>query len=149
MNATITRAVMNILAVAVGAVIAGLVVMLVQSIGHQVYGAVSEADMQDPEAMAELVASMPAGALWFVVASYAAGSFVGGLVAAFIGRSVQLRLALMVGVLFLIAGIMNLVAIPHPLWFSIVSLLVFLPAAWLGGRIGAGRGTAGRTPAPE
>ena len=57
--------------------------------------------------------------------------------------------ALLPALTFLIAGIMNLVAIPHPLWFSIVSLLVFLPAAWLGGRIGAGRGTAGRTPAPE
>jgi hypothetical protein len=31
------------------------------------------------------------------------------------------------------AGIFNLVAIPHPLWFAILSVLVFLPAAYAGG----------------
>lgn len=30
---------------------------------------------------------------------------------------------------------MNLVAIPHPLWFSIMTVLVFIPSAWLGGRM--------------
>ncbi len=136
MNDTVKRAIFNVLAVVVGAVVAGVVVALVQSLGHQVYPVATPADMQDPDAMAALVASMPPGALWFVVAAYAAGSFAGGAVAAYIGRSAQIRLALIVGVLLMIGGIMNIVSIPHPLWFSVVSLLVFLPAAWLGGRLG-------------
>lgn len=137
MNDSVKKAVMNVLAVVVGTVVAGVVIALVQALGHQVYPAATPADMKDPEALAALVASMPAGALWFVVAAYAAGSFVGGAAAAYIGRSFPMRLALVVGVLLLILGIINLVSIPHPLWFSVVSLLVFLPAAWLGGKVGA------------
>lgn len=39
---------------------------------------------------------------------------------------------MVVGVLLLAFGIMNLVAIPHPMWFTIVSVLAFLPAAYAG-----------------
>jgi hypothetical protein len=35
----------------------------------------------------------------------------------------------------MVFGILNVVLIPHPLWFTVATFIVFLPAAWLGGRL--------------
>jgi hypothetical protein len=45
-------------------------------------------------------------------------------------------MARIVGVFFLIGGIMMVVQVPSPLWFSIVDLaLAYIPMACIGGRI--------------
>jgi hypothetical protein len=47
-----------------------------------------------------------------------------------------------VGVLVILAAVANMLMIPHPVWFWVVALLLFLPAAYLGGLL------ARRTRAP-
>lgn len=47
-----------------------------------------------------------------------------------------MRHAIIVGVLLTVAGIFNNLALPPPAWFWI-SVVVFLPAAWAGGRMAA------------
>ena len=128
----------NILGIVVGVLVGTVVIALVQILGHQVYPVTEGVDINDREAMVALVKNLPVGSLLFVIAAYFAGSFVGGAVAAFIGRGARVRHALVVGALLLVAGVMNLMAIPHPVWFNILTVLVFLPAAWLGGRLVAG-----------
>lgn len=130
----------NILGIVAGVLVGAVVILVVQLVGHQVYPVAGSLDMNDKEAMADFVASLPVGALLIVVVAYAAGSFVGGALAAFIGSGAKVRHALVVGAFLLISGVMNLVSIPHPVWFSIVTVLVFIPAAWLGGRMVAGAG---------
>ncbi len=43
--------------------------------------------------------------------------------------------ALLVGGVMMLAGISNLAVIPHPLWFMVLSVLVFVPSAWLASRV--------------
>ncbi|MCK6623004.1 MAG: hypothetical protein HUU32_18855 [Calditrichaceae bacterium] len=43
---------------------------------------------------------------------------------------------MIVGGIMLLAGIVNMAMIPHPLWFWVVGVLIFLPAAYLGARLG-------------
>lgn len=130
----------NILAIVAGILAGGLVIFIVQGIGHQVYPVAGDVDYNDKEAMRALMASLPAGALLFVIAAYAMGSFVAGAVAAYFGRAARVRHAVVAGCFLLLAGIMNLVAIPHPKWFSVITVLVFIPSAWLGGRLISGAG---------
>jgi len=70
--------------------------------------------------------------LLFVLAAWAVGSFGGAAMAAFIARRAPIMHGLIVGGILLAAGVANLVAFPHPLWFTIVGVLEFLPMAWLG-----------------
>lgn len=123
----------NILAVLAGLTVGVALIMLVQTIGHSIYPATGTVDMNDEEAMRAFVAALPAGALWFVIASYFFGSMGGAAVAAAISRNSKMRLALLIGFVLLLSGLANLVMIPHPFWFSLVTVLVFIPAAWLGG----------------
>ncbi|MDR9397724.1 hypothetical protein [Salibacter sp.] len=46
-------------------------------------------------------------------------------------------MSLIIGVFFLIGGIMNVYMLPSPMWFSIVDLVfAYIPMAVLGYRIG-------------
>jgi hypothetical protein len=40
--------------------------------------------------------------------------------------------AIIIGVLFFIGGIGNLMTVPHPTWFAVVDLIAYLPAAFIG-----------------
>ncbi len=63
-----------------------------------------------------------------------AGAFVAGLLAP--GRSAVP--AYVVGGVFLLGGIANVLMLPAPLWFSAADLvLAYLPAAWLGQALAA------------
>ena len=127
----------KILAVVAGVILAGIVVYAVEAIGHQVYPPPEGLDMKNMEAMKAYVATLPAGALLFVLLAYALGSFAGGWLAAKIARTSQIHLPLTVGGVQLLFGIINIVMIPHPTWFAIASVIVFLPAAYLGGKLGS------------
>ncbi len=130
----------NVLGVVAGVLVGTLLIAVVQTIGHQVYPIASDIDYQDKEAMRALLASLPLGALLFVLAAYAVGSFAAGAITAYVGRGARVRHALLAGGILLLAAILNLVAMPHPLWFSVLVVLVFLPSAWLGARLITGRG---------
>ncbi|MCG3120890.1 MAG: hypothetical protein ALAOOOJD_03785 [bacterium] len=126
----------NILAVIAGVILAGIVTYAVQGIGHQVYPPPANLDIKNLEAMKAYVATLPMGALLFVLLAYVLGSFAGGWLAAKIARTSQIHVPLTVGGVQLFFGIINLLMIPHPLWFAIAAVIVFLPAAFLGGKLG-------------
>lgn len=74
----------------------------------------------------------------FPFLAHALGTLLGALVASAVmaGRS---RLpAALVGGLFLLGGITNVLLLPAPLWFNAADLLLaYLPMAWLGDRLAA------------
>ena len=130
----------SVLAVILGIVLAGFLIWAVEGIGHRVYPVPEGVDLTNPQAVAAFIDEAPLGALLFVILAWGVGTLAGGWLAAMVaGRSATLH-ALIVGAVMLAGGIMNMVMIPHPPWFWILGVLVFLPAAWLGARLApAGR----------
>ena len=137
-----SKVVRSIVAVIVGFVAASAVMLLIESInGHVLYpelGKLAEG-MTDKEAIRALMASAPAGALMVVLVGWALGGLLGGLFAAWIGRSAPVAHALVLGGLLTLAGIANNLMLPPPAWFWIASLLVFLPATYVGARLASKR----------
>ena len=76
---------------------------------------------------------------WFV------GAFAGSLVADLFGDAKPYVFAGIVGGLVLAGTIANLIIIPHPLWFSITSLIGIVASAWLATRITV-TGSSSRNP---
>ena len=89
--------------------------------------------MTDREAIRALLASAPVGALLVVLFGWALASFVGGLLAAWIGSNAPTAHALVLG---------GLLTLPPPGWFWIPTLLVFLLAAYVGARLAPTRSPA-------
>ena len=70
--------------------------------------------------------------------AHALGTLVGAFVAASIAATRKMTVALVMGVIFLLGGIVAVRMIGGPLWFIVVDLaLAYIPMAWLGGRLGS------------
>lgn len=121
----------DVIGAVVGIAVAMITVLLLEKAGHYVYPAPADLDVRNTEAMMDYVASLPIGALLFVLIAYVIGTFDGVFVGAWIGRTKPVVFALVVGVLMLVATITNLIMIPHPLWFSVSAVAGIIVAAWL------------------
>ena len=126
------------LSVVVAFVAASVVMMSVESVnGHYLYpelGKTAER-MTDRDALRALLAGAPAEALLVVIFGWALGSLAGGFVAAWIARGTPVGHALILGGLLTLAGVVNNLMIPPPLWFWIAGLVILLPAAYAGARL--------------
>ncbi len=82
--------------------------------------------------MKAFVAGLPVAALLFVIVAHLSQAFVGGWVAARLGRSHPMRLALIVGGLTLLGGVFNAINISAPAWMWIEMPLYLVVAAGAG-----------------
>ena len=129
----------SILAVIVGMLVAFVLIALVQAVGHRIYPPPAGMDPTSIESIKAAMAQIPLAALLFVLLSYATGSVAGGWVAAKFAPVRKMRQAMMVAALLFGAGLMNLMTIPHPTWFAVVSSLIYWVGAWSGAQAaGAG-----------
>lgn len=124
----------TILGVLAGAVVAWLTIIASQFAGASVYPPPPGIDLRDPDQLAAFIAAAPPAAMALVLAGWALGAFLGGWVAAKISRRHRWAAALLVGALVLAGVIANAAMIPHPLWFTMLGMLLPLPAAWLAAR---------------
>lgn len=122
----------NIAAGVAGVVIAMVMVWLVEKLGHAVYPPPPDLDFADADAMRAYVETVPLGALLFVAAAWFIGTLCGTCAACAIGTAKPMIFAMVVGGLMLIATIINLVMIPHPMWFSVLGVVGIMIGAWLG-----------------
>lgn len=117
-------------------VIAGVVAaMLLVAAGDWIAATLfppSDVDTGDPAALASYILQMPIAAKLILV--------IGWLIAPFGGAWLCLRIAdwapggWIVTGLFLVSGLVNQFAIPHPLWMQICSVVLPLLGGWLAQR---------------
>lgn len=126
----------NILGVLAGIISAFILIFLVEKVGHSIFPVAENIDFGDKEAMKKIIDTMSFGALLTVIIAYAIGSFGGGFVCALISENNKIRYSVITGIILLIFGLINLFMIPHPVWFMIVNVLVYIPFAFFGGKSG-------------
>jgi len=125
----------SVLAILAGAIVAGVLIALVEAMSSAVYPPPPGIDIHDHEAMRQHVDTLPIGAFLFVLAAWAIGSFGGSWVAARLATRARLRHGLAVGALFLGAGVMNMLMIPHPWWMWVGGILALAGCSFLGARL--------------
>ncbi|MGC8865516.1 MAG: hypothetical protein ACP5O2_07320 [Bacteroidales bacterium] len=66
--------------------------------------------------------------------AHALGTFVGSFITArTMARPIRMFPSLIVGLTFLVGGVLNVTMIPAPIWFDVVDLTIaYLPMAWMG-----------------
>ena len=106
-----------ILGIAVGVVVAFATVFAIDLAGHQIYPLPSDIDLHDPEAVGAFIRTMPAGALALVLIAWFVGALDGGVAAAAISR--RTWTVWPVAGLVAVAGVVNVLMIPHPVLLQI------------------------------
>ena len=133
----------SILALLSGAILAALLIALVEYLGHTIFPPPPGMDPMDMESVKAAMKDAPAGALIFVLLAWAVGTFAGGSLAVRIAQRAPLVHAGIIGALFLIGGVANMLVLPHPAWFWIPGILVFPAASCLAAKL------ASTDPAPS
>jgi len=121
-------------AVFVGVLMGSLVIWLMQLLQNNLFPV--DKNLLPAEAtFTEIINQAPTAAIALIVFGYALGSFVGGLLAQLIFRSSKMIEALTTGVSLCALGAASLLALQPPVWFTIICLATFIPAAYFGGWI--------------
>ena len=89
------------------------------------------ADFSDTQAMQDYFAQLPTLAFALILVAHLGQAFFGGWIAALISRTSPVMVALVVGAISMIGGIMNLIDLPHPqwMWLEVPFHLIFSLAA--------------------
>ena len=130
----------NTLAVVLGWVVGSIVNMTIITLGPHVIPLPEGADVSTMEGIRESMKLF--GPVNFIVpfVAHALGTLVGAWVAAKLAVSHHVKLALGVGVLFLLGGIAAASMMGGPVWFIACDiLLASIPMGYLGGVLAAGR----------
>ena len=106
-----------ILGIAAGLLVAFATVFAIDLAGHQIYPLPSDLNLHDPEAVGAFIRTMPSGALALVLIAWFVGALGGGVVAAAISR--RAGTVWLVAALVAVAGVVNVLMIPHPVLLQI------------------------------
>lgn len=120
-------------------VVAFIVIMVVQQINLLLYPLPEWVDVNNPDHLSQIMASLPLGALCMVALSYLLGSLAAGFILCKTLKRHSIKLILTLGGILTAAGIANLIAIPHPIWFAIITTITYIPAVWVGSFISQGK----------
>ena len=130
----------NLLAVIAGLVVGSVVNMAIITVGPMVIPLPTGVDMSDMDKFAENIKLLePANfiAPWL---AHALGTLVGAFAAAKVAASHKMKLALGIGVFFLLGGIMMVSMVGGPVWFAALDLIgAYLPMGFLGGMLGGAK----------
>lgn len=125
----------TLLGIIVGLVTAMLLIFALEAAGMLVFPPPPGSQLNNEADLARLVAQSSTGKKAWVVFGWALASFVGGWVAARIGRRHPRFAALGVAALIMVGTVMNAMVIPHPMWMNVLGVLLPVPLALLGARL--------------
>ena len=122
----------NTLAVLVGLTIGSLINGAIISISSAVIAPPDGVDVNSIEGLKAGIHLFEPKHFLVPFIAHAMGTFVGAILTTIIAETHKLKFALAIGIIFLMAGIVNVMILPAPVWFNISDLLLaYIPIAFL------------------
>jgi len=119
MNGTIK----NILAIIAGILVGSILNGLLIQIGPIIIPPPTGADVTTMVGLQKSLPLFEPKHFIFPFLAHAIGTFVGAFIATKFGSATSIINGMIVGALFLIGGIANVIMLPSPLWFSIIDIV--------------------------
>ena len=121
-----------VLPVVVGSM-SGMILITLGEYGlHLMYPLPKGTDLYDVDSVAKYIGGLPSAAFVTELIIYILASFFAGIISSLLSKRVSKRPPVVVGIVLTLAGLYNVLNLPQPTWFSIVSMLVYLPSAYSG-----------------
>ena len=125
-----------IFAIPVGAFIGSLVNIGLLLLLSKIISFPEGMDFMDPESIKAAIPEFGIQHYAVPFIAHAGGTLIGAWIAALIAPDYKMVFALIIGAFFLVGGIMNTAAIPAPMTYNVIDILIcYLPMAWLGYRL--------------
>lgn len=126
----------NTIAVILGVLAGSLVNMGLIMAGGQAIPAPGGVDVTNFEGLKASMHLFEPKHFLFPFLAHALGALAGGFAAAMLAATQRMKLAVAVSAVFLLGGIVNVLLLPAPIWFSALDLIAaYIPMGWLGGKL--------------
>ena len=126
----------NILAVILGVFAGSAVNMGIIMISNYIIPPPAGADLKTMEGLLASMPLMEPKHFLMPFLAHALGTLVGAGITAAIASKYKMRFAVGISIWFLIGGIINVIILPSPLWFTLVDLIgAYLPMGYIAGKI--------------
>ena len=128
----------NILAIVAGILLGSVVNMGIINLSGAIIPPPKGADLTTVEGLTSAMQLMEPKHFLMPFLAHALGTLTGAFVAAVIAKKNGMRIAMVIGVVFLLGGITSVMMLPSPLWFTLTDLIAaYLPMAYFGARLDA------------
>lgn len=128
----------NVLAIAVGLVVAGLVVFLLYILGPQFFTFPKGANPMDPESIKQNMHLIPKGAMILIIIAHFFG-IIGGMLASTAVSEESLFPAYVVSAVIILGSIGSSFVMSHPTWSIIVGAISVIAAFFVGRMVAINR----------
>lgn len=126
----------NILAVILGVFAGGAVNMGIIMISNYIIPPPAGADLKTMEGLLASMPLMEPKHFLMPFLAHALGTLIGAGITAAIASKCKMHFAVGISIWFLIGGIINVIILPSPLWFTLVDLIgAYLPMGYIAGKI--------------
>lgn len=122
----------NILSIVVGLISAIAVFVITETINSSLHPAPQTLDYHDSMAVKRYYENQPLTFWLLVLAGWATGSALCGFLIKLISKQEDKRLPIIAGSILTLSAIANFFSLPHPTWFIIIALMIFIPLTLLG-----------------
>jgi len=125
----------NILSVIVGLATAIITFLIAETINTSLHPAPTSLDFKNSIAVKLFYENQPLSFWLMVLLGWVVGSFLCGLLIKWISKNDDKKLPIIAGCLLTLSAVANFFSLPHPTWFIIVGLLIFIPSTLLGHKL--------------
>ncbi|MDD2987305.1 hypothetical protein [Flavobacterium sp.] len=122
----------NILSIVVGLATAIITFLIAETINGNLHQAPTTLDYKDTIAVKAFYENQPLSLWLLVLAGWITGSLLCGFLIKCISKSDNKKLPIIAGCILTLSAVGNFFSLPHPTWFIVVGLLVFIPSTLLG-----------------
>lgn len=122
----------NIISVIVGLVSAIAVFLIAESISSVLHPAPQNLDYNDSIAIRTFYENQPLSLWLLVLMGWLIGSALCGFLIKITSKTENKKLPMIAGCILTLSAIANFFSLPHPTWFIIVGLIIFIPSTILG-----------------
>ena len=124
----------NAMAIVVGLTVAFIVKWTHVSIDNRLFPIPSDVNQEDMEAVRLYFKELPSLSLILTLVFNALTVFCASFVTVKVAASQHRNLALGIGLFLLVMSLVRLFTLPHPIWFIIADICLYIPIAGLGFR---------------
>ena len=125
----------NILSVVVGLATAIITFLIAETINGNLHPAPTTLDYKNTIAVRAFYENQPISIWLLVLAGWVIGSLLCGFLIKLISKSDNKKLPIIAGCILTLSAVANFFSLPHPTWFIVVGLLVFIPSTLLGHKL--------------
>ena len=122
----------NIISVVVGLVSAIVVFVIAETINSSLHPTPQTLDYNDSIAVKAFYDNQPLSLWLLVLVGWIVGSALCGFLIKLISKKEKQHLPIIAGSILTLSAIANFFSLPHPTWFIIVGLIIFIPSTLLG-----------------